>query len=136
MPFYLAEFHCRWERKETKRKGKRVEQLYLIVTLKIYELYIHVGSVSNLITFHDGQLCMNSWRIIRWHRIGCIFLSVKEIPKRNLFFFLWEMILKKNIGHLLFFIDYHPYWKSENKLLTKLGVGKNWKLKDVGIKNF
>lgn len=88
-----------------------MEQLYLIVTLKIYELYIYVGSVSNLITFHDGQLCMNSWRIMRWHRIGCIFFSVKEIPKRNLFFFFCEreMILKKNIGHLLFFIDYHPY---------------------------
>lgn len=80
-----------------------MEQLYLIVTLKIYELYIHVGSVSNLITFHDGQLCMNSWRIIRWHRIGCIFLSVREIPKRNLFFFFVRDDSKKKYWASTFF---------------------------------
>lgn len=85
-----------------KRKGK---QLYLIVTLKTYELHIYVGSVSNLITFHDGQLCMNSWRIMRRQRV----LDWYSFVKDEIYFFRERMVSKKILDTCFFFIDHHPY---------------------------
>lgn len=102
-----------------------MEQLYLIVTLKTYELHIYVGLVSNLITFHDGQLCMNTWRIMRWQKVGCILLNCKT----KFIFFVRDG--SKKILDICFFLSIIIYIEKIKISFSK--VGKNWRLENARI---